>query len=182
VSPLESEKYHEYRDGAAFKRLGIQSRLGTPLSEFWPARGPVWDGLAVIGSGTPLLLEAKAHIPESASPGTKATPKSRTLIEKSLVEARRYISPRSKAIWSSTFYQYANRLAFQYYLRRVNDIRSRLVFLYFTNAVDVDGPRTVQEWKGAIRLIHSVLGIPAELKDFGVYEAFVDAKLLADSV
>jgi len=31
-------------------------------------------------------------------------------------------------------------------------------------------------------LIHSVLGIPAELKDFGVYEAFVDAKLLADSV
>ncbi len=84
-------------------------------------------------------------------------------------------------IWSELFYQYANRLAFQFFLREKNQIASRLVFLYFTNATDVDGPATEEEWHGAIRLIHAVLGLPPDLKSFGVYEAFLDGRLLIDA-
>jgi hypothetical protein len=102
------------------------------------------------------------------------------LISDSLLATRRYLSPRSKAIWIGTFYQYANRLAFQFFLRRRNGLDSRLVFLYFTNAVDVGGPASEEEWRGAIRLIHAMLGLPPDLRSFGVFEAFVDARRLAD--
>jgi hypothetical protein len=74
------------------------------------------------------------------------------------------------------FYQYANRLAHQYYFRQLNGIESTLVFLYFTNAVDMDGPATEEEWHGAMRLIHTILGLPADLSRFGVYHAFLDAR------
>jgi len=175
MSPLALERCREYRDTAALKRLRVQKRLREPLSAFWPSRGPVWDALAIVGDEVPLLLEAKAHIPEAASPGTRATPASLRLISDSLLATRRYLSPRSKAIWIGTFYQYANRLAFQFFLRRRNGLDSRLVFLYFTNAVDVGGPASEEEWRGAIRLIHAMLGLPPDLRSFGVFEAFVDA-------
>ena len=180
VSPLESEGYSEYRDGAAQRLLGIEDRLDVPLKEFWPTRGAVWDGLAIGGGNRPILVEAKAHIPEAASPGTKAGPASLALIEQSLERTRRYLAPRSKAKWTGTFYQYANRLAYQYYLRVLNGIDSSLVFVDFTNAVDMDGPSTVAEWRGATRLIHSVLGIPADLSRFSVYHAYIDARQLVD--
>ena len=180
VSPLAREGFREHRDMAAIRRLGLESTLCEPLSGFWPARGPVWDGLALVGSWIPLLVEAKAHIPEAASPGSRASATSLKVIEESLVVTRRKLAPRSKASWSGVFYQYANRLAFQYYLRQRNHIDSRLLFLYFTNAADVDGPATEMEWHGAVRLIHAVLGLRPDLTDFGVYEAFVDARSLTD--
>ena len=55
---------------------------------------------------------------------------------------------------------------------------SRLVFLYFVNADDVLGPMSEEEWHGAVRLIHAVLGLPKDLKRYGVFEAFLDVKLL----
>ena len=81
-------------------------------------------------------------------------------------------------MWSELFYQYANRLAFQFFLRQQNRIQSRLIFLYFTNATDVDGPATEEEWRGAIRLIHAVLGLPSDLRPFAVFEVFLDAASL----
>ena len=155
-SPLEADKYREYKNKAALIKLGIWSGVKVPLATFWPSRGAVWDGLGVTSENRPLLIEAKAHIPEAASPGTKASSKSFKLIEKSLSATRKYLAPRSKAIWTGTFYQYANRLAFQYYLRVLNGIGSSLVFLDFTNAVDMDGPTTEEEWRGATRMIHAI--------------------------
>jgi len=78
------------------------------------------------------------------------------------------------------FDQYANRLAHHYFLRKLNGVQAALVFLYFTNATEMQGPTSELEWKGAVRLIHSVLGIPADLKSFGVFEAFVDVSDLHD--
>ena len=179
VSPLAREGGAEYRDAAALKKLGLHDRLTSPLTEFWPARGPVWDGLAMTSNGRSLLLEAKAHIPEMASPGTKASEESRLKIEQSLEIARKHYAPRASAAWTSTFYQYANRLAFQFFLRGLNGVDSRLVFLSFINATDVGGPMTIEEWHGATRLLHAVLGLPADLRDFGVYHAFVDAKAMS---
>ena len=180
-SPLELDAFREYKDRKALQKLEIETRLDVPLSDFWPTGGAVWDGLGVTSENRPLLVEAKAHIPEAASPGTQASPKSFMLIEKSLLMTRKHLAPRSKAVWTGTFYQYANRLAYQYYLRILNGIDSSLVFLEFTNAVDMDGPTTEQEWRGANRMIHAVLGLPASLEQFNVFHASVDARHLTDT-
>ena len=175
-SPLEREEHVEYRDQAALAKLDLGPDLTVPLKDFWPSRGAVWDALGVSSEGARVLVEAKAHIPEAASPGTKASPRSKELIERSLAQARRHYAPRSSAVWSGTFYQYANRLAYQFFLRDLNPVNSRLVFLDFTNASDMDGPESEDEWKGAVRLVHAVLGLPASLERFGVYHAYLDAR------
>src|SRR6266404_6326382 len=72
LSPVESEGYVEYRDQAFVKKLGL-SLKHRPLIDFWPPRGPVWDGLARTSTGEVLLVEAKAHILEMISPASKAS-------------------------------------------------------------------------------------------------------------
>jgi hypothetical protein len=180
LSPL-APSYTEFRDGAALSQLRLNGRLLTPLSEFWPSRGPVWDALA-LAAERPILLEAKAHIPEAASPPSQAkSATSAELIANSLARAKKHYGSRHPMPWGQIFYQYANRLAYQYFLRQLNGVSSSLVFLYFTNATDMDGPSTEQEWHGAIRLIHSVLGLSADLSQHGVNHAFIDARLLLDA-
>ena len=110
--------------------------------------------------GTPVVFGSKGHIPEAATPASKASSASLQLIEQSLGEARQFYAPRATATWSNLFYQYANRLAHRYFLRKLNDVPSTLVFLYFVNADDMLGPMSAEEWNGAVRLIHAVLGLP----------------------
>ncbi|HEY4740717.1 MAG TPA: hypothetical protein VIH76_09000 [Candidatus Acidoferrales bacterium] len=180
-SPLEADGFQEYRDTAALDKAGIADPK-TPLKGFWPARGPVWDAVGITSENDPLFVEAKAHISEAASPATRASLTSRELIDKSLGEARQFYAPRFKAMWSNMFYQYANRLAHQYFLRQVNDVSSTLVFLYFVNADDMLGPESEEEWRGALKLIHAVLGLPKDLRSYGVFDAFLDARFLQDAV
>src|SRR6266849_6717316 len=176
-SPLEKENFQEYRDGKALEKVGIaRASLKKALEEFWPARGPVWDAVGITSEGRPLFLEAKAHIPEAASPATRATPASFKLISQSLGEARQFYAPRAAATWSNLFYQYANRLAHHYFLTEVNGLTSALVFPYFVNADDMVGPMSESEWHGAVRLIHAVLGLPKDLKRYGVFDAFLDVR------
>jgi hypothetical protein len=132
--------------------------------------------------GAAIWAEAKANIPEAASPGTTAGPGSRIRIESALKEARRYYAPRARASWSGLFYQYANRLAHHYFLTKLNGLSSRLVFLYFVNADEVDGPLSEAEWTGVSRLIHASLGLPKDLRRLGVFDAFVDARHLSDAL
>lgn len=182
-SPLEKEGFREYRDWKALEKVGIaKANLKRALEQFWPARGPVWDALGITSEGHPLFIEAKAHIPEAATPATRASPASLDLIERSLLEARRFYAPRATAPWSNLFYQYANRLAHQYFLKQVNNVPSGLVFLYFVNADDMLGPMSEEEWHGAVRLIHAVLGLPKDLRPYGVFDAFLDTRLLQDAV
>jgi hypothetical protein len=180
-SPLESDAFREYRDGAALAKARI-AELRHPLNSFWPSRGPVWDAIGTTEDGKPIFVEAKAHIPEAVSPPTKASPTSQTLIRRSLARARHFYAPRAKADWDRYFYQYANRLAHQYFLRELNGVRSTFVFLYFLNAEDMLGPVREEEWHGASRLIHAVLGLPKDLTRHGVFDAFLDARLLKDAV
>jgi hypothetical protein len=178
-SPLLDKSYQEYRDGAAVKALGLENRIVAPLADFWPARGPVWDALGTSSQGRPILVEAKAHIPEGVSREKAIAVTSKKLIGTSLALARGYYTRKSESDWRAPFYQYANRLAHQFWLREQNGISSNLVFLYFTNAVAMNGPSIKHEWQGAIRLIHAVLGLPDDLAVFGVYHAFLDASELA---
>ena len=182
-SPLGSDSFQEYRDSVALKKAGIaEPALRKPLRSFWPPRGPVWDAIGITSEESPLFIEAKAHIPEAASPATKASPESLKLIKQSLEAARQFYAPRATSDWSRFFYQYANRLAYQYFLREMNGIKSTLVFLYFLNADDMLGPASEEEWRGASHLIHAVLGVPKDLTAYGVFDAFLDTRLLLDAV
>jgi len=80
--------------------------------------------------------------------------------------------------WAGTFYQYANRLAHHYFFRELNHLPSHLVFVYFTNARDVNGPSTELEWQGAIQLIHAALGLSSGKLPDGAHEVFLDVSLL----
>lgn len=174
VSPLRADGFREYRDAAALTKLGIEKLPSRSLVSFWPNRGPVWDGLGRSIRGRAILLEAKAHIPEAASPATQAKGDSLVKIKDALTEARHHYAPKSKADWSGKLYQYANRLAFQYLLCELNQLQTRMVFLDFYNAIDVGGPSTIEEWKGATSLVHALLGLPEDLSAHGVHHAYIN--------
>lgn len=181
VSPAQEDRYREYKDAEFIDRLGLTDRLATPLSDFWPRSGPRWDALGITSQRRPVLVEAKAHIPEAASPGSSASAESSVqLIRSSLEQTRRFVAPRSAASWTDTFYQYTNRLAHQYFLRELNRIDSVLIFLNFVNAIEMDGPRTADEWNGAKKLMHYLLQLPDNLEHFGVFHVFLDAEKVPD--
>ena len=75
-----------------------------------------------------------------------------------------------------------NRLAHHYLLNEINKVPSVLVFVYFTGATEMSGPEDKREWRGAVRLLHAALGLPARLESRGVLEAFVDVTLLQDAL
>lgn len=179
-SPKAETHFGECRDGAALRLLGIESLPVRSLEQFWPKRGPVWDALGVSSSGKLLLVEAKAHIAEAASPASRASAGSLEHIERALAEARSHYAPRATAQWSGLLYQYANRLAFQYLLKTVNGLDSCLVFLDFCNASDVNGPPSPAEWRGATELIHALLGLPRDLGRHGVFHAYVDVRQILE--
>jgi hypothetical protein len=126
-----------------------------------------------------LLLEAKANVPELALGRSQSGPESSGKISVSLTEVREYLAPRSTADWTSIFFQYANRLAFLYFLRRMNRLPAHLVFVYFVNARDVKGPTSRAEWEAALTLMYAALGLPKRhrLSPF-IHNVFVDVGVM----
>ena len=179
VSPIKDEDYREYYGSSFIKKLGIHLDKH-PLGLFWPGRGrgATWDGLANAGASS-LLLEAKSHIGELGSPnsrGSKATPESLNKIRGSLDLTKRYMGVRETFDWArSPYYQYANRLAHLYLLRKLNDIPAFLVMLYFLNDRQMGGPSTATGWQIAIEKEERALGIPKphQLSDY-VIPVFLD--------
>ena len=159
-SPLQSDEYAEYGDQCAIDRLGITLKQ-CPLEQFWPKRGPQWDGLAKICDGKIILVEAKSHIPEMGGSGSGANLESRQIIGRSLHRIRQFLNAdRGAADWiDSPYYQYANRLAHLYLLAELNDIDAYLMMIYFLNDKEQNGPRQSSEWKEAIRKQNSCLGL-----------------------
>lgn len=51
LSPLRTDDYAEYRDAAFLQKLGLAQHAAA-LKEFWPTRGPQWDGLGHDGQQT----------------------------------------------------------------------------------------------------------------------------------
>ena len=158
-SPLRDDEYAEYQDESFLAVLDL-THLKVPLREFWPAKDPCWDALALTRSGKRILVEAKAYIEEAVDFRSKASPQALTRIGSSLAEAQKAYSASSDAPWDSPLYQYANRLAHLYFLRRLNNIDAYLLFLYFSDAPDVPNPSSKSEWIGAVRLIKKCVGLP----------------------
>ncbi len=176
LSPLKTDGYAEYRDEDFLKRLGVKLER-VPLSEFWPRGGPQWDALGKSSSGKLFLVEAKSHISELISTLRAEDKNSIERIQKSLEETKGYLNSESELDWSKCFYQYTNRLAHLCLLRN-NELPAYLVFVYFINDLEMKGPTTVCEWEGAIKLLHSCLGIGRHKKKEFVTDIFIDLNRL----
>ena len=165
-SPLADDYYAEYRDQSFLDRLAGSRHFRAPsqaqrdLREFWPRFGPQWDGLAVTDKGQIILVEAKAHIPEMVTAPAQARGESaRQKIQESLGLVKSFVNSKSPADWSTSFYQYANRLAHLYWMRELNGHDAYLVNLFFINDDEMNGPKSAVEWQAAIRLQESFLGV-----------------------
>jgi hypothetical protein len=181
LSPLADDEYAEYQDQAFLDLLGIKLTK-VSLSDFWPSRGPVWDGLGKSDSGNVFLVEAKSHISEVLSPKTGAGVKSLRKIKKSFNETKTFLHSNSERDWSSLFYQYTNRLAHLYLLRALNEVPTYLIFLYFVNDQDMNGPKSVDEWIGALSLLTSYLGIGSHRLKKYIADIFIDVKALRSNL
>jgi len=176
LSPLKDDEYAEYRDQDFINRLKIKQKVA--LANFWPERGPQWDALGKSDSGNLFLVEAKSHVSELISTLQAKNPISINRIHESLEQTRTFLGSNANVNWSSSFYQYTNRLAHLYFLRIQNRLPAYLVFVYFVNDVDMNGPTSASEWKGALSLLHSYLGIGRhKLQSFAI-ELFVDVNSL----
>jgi exonuclease III len=176
LSPLAKERFLEYRDYPALKRLGLKIDRER-LRDFWPAGGPMWDGLARTSTGDVLLVEAKAHISELVSGGSRASAKSLQHIRKSLAMVQEKLAVGGTPDWCGPFYQYANRLAHLQFLRD-SGVRAHLLFVYFLNAQDVFGPSSKDEYLGAIKVIEAALGLRRDKLSRYVHKLFIDVSHL----
>ena len=177
LSPLQADGYAEYSDADFLRRLGCP-KLKHPLEGFWPKGGPEWDGLAKTSDGSLLLVEAKAHIPEAVSSPTGATEPAASIIRKSLDDTKAFLGSTAPCDWATAFYQYTNRLAHLYFLRELNRQQAFLVFIYFTHAPDVPDAPSEEEWRGALRLLHSYIGVGHNRLSPFVVDLFLDARQL----
>jgi len=180
LSQIADDDYAEYQDEAFLDLLGIKLPK-VSLSDFWPSRGPVWDGLGKSETEKVFLVEAKSHISEVLSPKTGAGVTSVRKIKKSLDETKTFLHSNSEHDWASTFYQYTNRLAHLYLLRELNDVSAYLIFVYFLNDEDMNGPKSIDEWHGAIKLLHSFLGVGRHRLSEFTADIFIDVRMLINN-
>ena len=173
-SPVESDDYAEYRDGAFIELMKLKQDE-IKLEEFWPSYGPQWDALALTNKGSVILVEAKANLPEiiSSSSGAKSVP-SQLLIRKSLEETKAYLEFKNDIDWSGKYYQYANRLAHLYYLRVKRGIPAFLLNIYFVGDISVNGPKSEQEWHVAIQELNTHLGLTQHKLSSYIAQLFID--------
>ena len=174
LSPKAEDDYSEYRDQAFLDLLEIKLSK-TKLSDFWPKRGPQWDALGRIEDKAYFLVEAKAHVSEIISSSQAKSAKSKSLINKSLNETRGYLKLKPDLDLTKGFYQYLNRLAHLYFLRKLSDVPAYLVFIYFVNDY-THIPTTKDEWNGALQLMHALLATRKHMLQKYVIDVFIDVK------
>lgn len=173
-SPRASDGYAEYSDREFLDLLHIKLD-NRPLETFWPSRGgPQWDALALTEGGKIVLVEAKSHINEIDSPRTVAKYRSLNLINSSLLETRVALHIKSETDWSKCCYQYANRLAFLYLLRILNELPAYLVNIYFVNDKAQKGPKSEEGWSGALKFQKKHLGIKRNIISPYIADIFIN--------
>lgn len=173
-SPLEEDGFAEYGDQEFLDVLGVELP-NRALKDFWPKRGPQWDALGESRNGQIVLVEAKAHVAEMISPASAASAASLKRIRAALREVATSLGVESTCEWTGTFYQYTNRLAHLYLLRELNKVPAWLVMVCFTNDADMKGPKTPEEWRAAIEVLHGALGLRKHRLSRYVLEVFPDA-------
>ena len=161
TSPLEQDKFAEYRDAAFLENLDLQ-KFTEELEKFWPKMGPQWDALGrTADSEIFILVEAKANVPELVSFCGAKDKESLKTISASLAETQGWLNCREPRVdWKCGFYQYANRLAHLYFLRKKAHKEAYLVLLYFVN--DPTHICTTRDiWSSALELQKKLMGLSA---------------------
>lgn len=162
VSPLEEDDYAEYRDGDFLDRIRI-GYLTSSLKDFWPQRGPQWDALGLTSNG-PILVEAKAYVDEFfTDPCNAGNLRSLEQIERAFETVRADLGTRQAMNWTELYYQYANRLAFLWWLRE-HKVDAKLIFVSFLNDADMVGPKYAETWEAAFAAADYALGLPKKNK------------------
>ncbi|MCL5104234.1 MAG: hypothetical protein M1133_08980 [Armatimonadetes bacterium] len=149
-------------------------------AQFWPQSGNSqnWDAVGWLRNGTQyelLLVEAKCHETELTSDCGAKERGGRSLIVKSLDEAKSAFGATKGAPWTGPYYQYCNRLAVLHFLRK-NQIPARLLFIYFTG--DIMGSRNcpVSEagWEKILQVMYDHIGISWDVQEaHGVHKVFL---------
>ena len=145
---------------------------------WWPADGPVWDGVARVqgpgGAIGGIFVEAKGRAGELIGGGMKATAEqSIKTIRSALAEVQAHLSVVPSEEWLRACYQPANRLAFLWYARHKCQPSAPvwLVSLYFlgeryqTAVGKQVGPASEQDWQSIIGELHRRMGLPATPHD-----------------
>lgn len=177
LSPLKEDNYAEYTDDDFIDKLGLDPEE-IKLEDFWPKRGANWDALATTSKGEIILVEAKANIPEMVSPPAGAGDTSMKKIQKALNETKDYLNKTNEIDWAGKFYQYTNRIAHLYFLRVLKKKKAFLVNIYFVGDESVDGPKTVEEWKGGIQVMNHYLGLSSHKLKKYMADVFIDVNLI----
>jgi hypothetical protein len=160
--PLEHEGFAEPKDEAFLRAVGWGD-LAAELAEFWPARGPVWDALAVavLPDRRPgvVLAEGKSYPEEFRGVGAKAGDVSRDKISNAIAATQHWLgAEEAPDLWLGDLYQSANRLAHLYWLREVAQVEAWLVYLLFTDDY-THRAASREEWDEAIPLVDEDLGL-----------------------
>jgi hypothetical protein len=103
------------------------------------------------------LAEGKSYPAEMLGRGCMATPASRAPILTSLGAAKSWLRARPDADWLGPLYQYANRLAHVYFLRKICGRPAFLANLCFLN--DKRSP-PLAAWESQLRVYKEQLGFP----------------------
>ncbi len=161
LSPLKGEKsdYAEYelRQDYICNSIGITAAEKSAVFSFWPNRQPQWDGIALSKDKETLyLVEAKAHLTELKSKLMASSEQSKQMIVDSMRSVfDKHYSGGDFSLWTSQYYQLANRLTF---LTKLNEnfkhkkIQVELVLLNFVDDYTYK-PTSASEWERHYREI-----------------------------
>jgi len=183
-SPLTEDNFAEYRDTAFLKNIHLPE-LSNELNRFWPKNGPQWDALGKTADEKAfILVEAKANVLELISACGAKSEKSLSTISKSLAETQQWLNCQKPLIdWKSGFYQYANRLAHLYFLRKKARKEAYLIFLYFL-ADSTHIPTSQDAWDAALELMKKLMGLSKESLAGKIIDVFINIdeveKLITD--
>lgn len=168
VSPLAQQKYKEYQDDFLELLLeGAELEMARrKLRQFWPSRGPVWDGIGIVHGANSkrglVLLEAKAHVGETKSALRAKSLDSREKITSRIVEVKaEFGSSSAVEVWTNRYYQMANRLCFLYFLNEQLGIPTWLVLCNFVNA-ESHKPTSLKGWLQHQKLMWHELGVDSD--------------------
>jgi hypothetical protein len=150
---------------------------------FWPGTGniPNWDAVGKIQHNSKeswILVEAKSHIEEIKQACMARPGKGLNMINKAFSETKEYLKIPESTDWLRPYYQYCNRIATLYFLKK-HDVSAHLLFVYFLGD-QFDKkicPESEKGWKNELNKLKQHNQILGEhgLSD-SIHELFIDVR------
>ena len=173
LSPIVETDYEEYQlsEQTVCDFIGIERDKKT--FDFWPARQPQWDGIAIgKETATLYLFEAKSHLSETETSCSASSDTSKEMISKTMSKVASSVYNMNdnniiKEYWMKNNYQLANRLTFLHKMKKIVSNASfcadvKLVLINFVNDTTWDEEKRVNDpsqWKEHYDHIFETMGI-----------------------